>query len=246
MSNVYKESFRLIGGSGKETGVYLAASLAAAGLYVLMCAWLGLGSAYDSHAAAKDNPFRMLIAYLPGVVLSAWFAAGLGGRFSIDAIGGAPEGMTRYARGWYLRKLGGDSLFIVVMWVPVLFIVISSLGSAVAAVGWMVVAFWLGFRVALWFNISVVEELGLIAAMRRSYAMTFGQVPRLLLLGGAPMLTARFLGWTAGKLLPGQAGLVYYLKSVLDGVAMVVVMGVVAAIYSELRSTPPVETPVQP
>lgn len=245
MSNVYKESFRLIGGSGKETGVYLVTSLAAAGLYVLMCAWLGLGGAYDSHAVIKDSPFRTLIAYLPGVVLSAWFAAGLAGRFTIDAIGGAPEGMTRYARGWYLRKLGGDSLFMAVMWVPVLFLVISSLGSAVAAVVWLIVAFWLGFRVALWFNISVVEELGLIDAMRRSYSMTSGQVPRLLLLGGAPMVTARFLGWTAGTLLTGQTALVYYIKSVLDGVAMVVIMGVVAAIYSELRSTPPAEAAVQ-
>jgi hypothetical protein len=246
MGNVYKESFRLIGGSGKETCVYLVASLAASGLYVAMCAGLGLGGGYDSHAVIKDTPFRALIAFLPGIVVSAWFAAGLAGRFTIDAMGGTPEAMERYARGWFLRKLGGDSLVMVAVWVPVLLLIVSSFASVVAAVGWMIVAFWLGFRVVLWFNISVVEELGLIDAMRRSYAMTSGQVLRLLLLGGAPMLTARFLGWTAGTLLPGQMALVFYIKSVLDGAALVVIMGVVAAIYRELRSAPPVEVAVQP
>jgi hypothetical protein len=101
---------------------------------------------------------------------------------------------------------------------------------------WVVVAAWLGLRIALWLNISVVEDLGLIEAMTRSYALMRGQVPRLLILGGIPRGLAWGLSWLMGKVLPGHAVLLYYVKALLDGATMVFVTGVVVAFYIELRA----------
>ena len=235
MNNLYNEACRLIGRSRRESMCYMTVYLATAGLYILMCRLLGLDGAYGGVEILKTSPVKGLVAYLPGIVVGAWFAAGLAGRYTIDALTGAPEGMACYANGWFLRKLAADSLITGAMWVPVLFIVPVSFIRVVFAAMWIFAAAWMGLRIAFWLNISIVENLSLIESMKRSYALTRGQALRLLILAGVPRVSVSILSWAIGKVLPGQAALMYYIKAMLEGAAMMFITGVVVALYIELR-----------
>lgn len=236
MNNCYGEAYRLLRRSGKEAGFYIAACLLSAGLYVLLCEILGLEGAYTGMASFKAGPVKSLIALIPEVIVTAWFAAGLAGRLTVDALTGAPEGMARYAKGWFFRKLIADSVVAGALWGPLLLLIIVPFAGPVVALIWLLVAGWLSLRIALWLNISVVENRGLLEAMRSSYDVTAAQALRILLLAGGPLISAMFLSRLIIKALPGKVVLAYYLKSLLNGTAAVFAMAVLAVIYLELRS----------
>lgn len=236
MKNIYRKAFDLISRSAKESWLYLLACPVTSLLYILTSKAMGLPASYDPFSIMKISPIKGLIAFLPGVALTSWLAAGLVGRLTSDALKSDTKAMSHYANGWFLRKMIADSLFICVMWMPVLFFVIIPFASAVLALVWMVVAAWLGLRISLWLNASIAEDLGLIDAVQRSFNITPGHAPRILILAGIPTLIAFALSWSIHKLLPAQAALHFYLKSLLDGIAAVAMMGIFAAVYVELRS----------
>lgn len=235
MNNSYGEAYKLFRRSGKEAGFYIAACLLSAGLYVLMCEMLGLEGAYTGMASFKASPAKSFIALIPEVIVTAWFAAGLTGRFTMDALTGAPEGMTLYAKGWFFRKLIADSVVAGAMWGPLLLLVIIPFASSVLALIWLLAAGWLSLRIALWLNISVAENRGLLEAMRCSFDVTAAQALRILFLVGGPLISAVFLSQLISKALPGQAVLVYYLKSLLNSSVQAFAMAVLAVIYFELN-----------
>ncbi len=236
MSNSYSEAYKLLGRSGKEAGFYIAASLVSAGLYTLMCGMLGLEVAYTGVTSFKASPMKSFIALTPEIIVTAWFAAGLAGRLTMDALTGAPEELTSYAKGWFFRKLIADTVVAGALWGPLLLLVIIPFASPVLALVWLLAAGWLGLRIALWLNISVAENRGLLEAMRSSFDLTATQALRILFLAGGPIISTVFLSKLLGKALAGQAVLVYYLKTLLDSSAAVFAMAVLAALYLELKS----------
>ena len=236
MSSSYSEAYRLLGRSGKEAGWFLAACLVSAGLYVLMCGFMGLEGVYAGFPPPKDSLAKSILADLPGSIVTAWFAAGLAGRFTMDALTGAPEGMTRYAKGWFLRKLIVDTVVMGFIWGPLLFLIRMPSHSALLTLAWMLPACWLSLRISLWLNASVAENLDLFEAIKRSYALTSAQALRIFMLAGAPFILTGILVKLLSKMLPGQTVLVYYLKSMLNGAAAVFIMGLFTALYVELKA----------
>lgn len=236
MRNTYDEAYRLFKRSGKEAGYFIAACLVSAGLYMLMCGILGVEGAYAGYRSLKASPVKSLIADLPRSIVTAWFAAGLAGRFTMDALTGSPEEMTRYAKGWFFRKLIADTVVMGLIWLPLLFLVKAPSPSALLIVVWMLAAAWLSLRIPLWLNASVAENLGLFEALKRSYTITSAQVLRIFILAGAPLISAGILARVLRKALPGQIVLAYYLESLLDSAASAFAMGVFAVIYVELRA----------
>ena len=232
-----KESYRLIGRSRAEALFYIGASLLAAWLYIYTCGLLGLEGTYAGNTALKSSPTKALIAYLPGMAVLAWFAAGLAGRLIMDAYKGAPESMLVYARGWYFRKLGWDVFFAALMWLPMPLLA-SGMPSALLGVAWFFAVIWLGVRVSLWLNISVTENLGLPESLKRSYALTKDRVWTLLMVGGIPMISANLLNWAISRIISGGPALEYYLKSFFDGAGMLVATGAFAAIYVKIARLP--------
>lgn len=236
MKNSYGEAYRLIRRSGKEAVFYIAACLVSAGLYVFLCDILGLEGAYTGLTTFKTSPVKSLIATIPEIIVSAWFAAGLTGRLTVDALTGAPEEMTHYAKGWFFRKLISDTIVAGAMWGPLFFLVIIPFASPVLALVWLLAAGWLGLRIALWLNISVAENQGLLEAMRSSFDVTAAQALRILLLVGGPLISAVLVAKLIGKVLAGQAAAAYYLKSLLNSAVAVFAMGILAVIYLELKN----------
>lgn len=236
MHDSYNESYNLIKRSATGGALYIAACLISAGSYVLMCRFLGLNGGYDSYAVIKASPLKGLTAYLPGIILTAWFAAGLAGRYTMDVLTGTPEGIKYYASGWFFRKLIADFFVTFIIWLPVLALLFVPFGGVVFAFVWILFAAWLGIRLALWLNVSVAENLGLVAAMKRSFVIMDGQILRIMLLTCIPMIIARALAWLLGKTLPGQVVLVYYSRSLLEGAATVFVLGILAGQYCKLRT----------
>ncbi len=238
MKNIYNNAGGLISGSGKEAGIYLAACLAAAGLYMLTCRALGLVTWNDPYAALKASPVKGFLAFLPGMIVTAWFSAGLAGRFTMGALSGAPKEMGFYSKGWFLRKLAAETLLALLMWVPVLLLLFMPFAGALFCFIWFIAAAWFGLRISLWLNASVAENLSFVDAAHRSFEISKGQVPRFLILGAVPMLAAGLLKWLLGKALPGQAVLLYYSVSVVEGAGAIFVMGIFAALYLELQAAP--------
>lgn len=236
MRNTYYETYRLFKRSGKEAGFFVAACLVSAGLYVLLCGIIGVEGAYAGYLSLKASPVKSLIADLPGSIVTAWFAAGLAGRFTMDALTGAPEEMTRYAKGWFFRKLIFDSVVMGLIWGPLLFLIRMPFHSTLLTVVWLLGAAWLSLRLSLWLNVSVTENLGLFEALKRSYTITRAQVSRIFILAGAPLISAGILSRVLSKVLPGQTVLVYYLQALLDSAASAFTMGIFAVIYVELRA----------
>ncbi len=237
MNSSYSKAYKLLGRSGKEAAWFIAAGLVSSGLYVLVCGLIGLEGAYAGYASFKDSPpLKGLIAGLPGDIFTAWFAAGLAGRFTMDALSGAPEGMLHYAKGWFLRKVIADTVVMGLIWGPVMFLIKTPSHSTLLTLCWILGAGWLSLRLPLWLNASVAENLGLFEAMKRSYTITSAQVLRIIILAGAPLILAGILSKLLSKILPGQTVPLYYFKSLLDSAAAAFTMGIFAVLYLELRS----------
>jgi hypothetical protein len=237
------EAFRLLGRSKKEAGIYLAAFIAESWLYVFMCGVLGVEGAYAGFGAVKENLLMGLLAYLPGILFLSWFAAGLGGRLIMHAVKGEADGLVKYANGWFLRKAGWELFFVCLMWLPMWLLPLKFTGVAFVALAIMLSFLWFSLRVSFWLNFSVSQELGLVEALGRSYALTRGRVGTLILLGGLPMLAAKSLSWAIVKAASAQGGAEYYVKALFEGTAGMVVMAAYAAAYLKLKEAGPAAEP---
>ena len=196
--------------SKKETAIYIAAALASAWLYVFTCGLLGVDGAYVMDEAMKSSPAKACLAYLPGLLLMAWFSAGLTGRVTVHAAGGEAAGLARYANAWYLRKAGWDFLYISLTWVAMWFMSVKFFGYIFVSSAWLIAAIWLSLRVALWLNIGIIEGLGILEAAKRSYALMRGRVWQLIIISAFPMVVAKALAMLINKLAASPAGLAYY------------------------------------
>jgi len=233
----FKEAFRLIGRSRKETGIYLLSLLLCGAIYVALCGALGLGDAYlEEVKSIKDSPLRGLIAYLPGFIASAWFAAGITGRFVMDAFKGEPDSMTHYANGWFTRNLAAEALFTVIFFIPGVISLSGNKVAAALALCCLVIAAWFALRLSLWLNASFVENLGVFKAMRRSYAVSVRNMWGLLVLIVLPFLAVAPVDVLIGKLLSGRPALGYLLRELMNGLASAVMIAALAAAYISLVS----------
>jgi hypothetical protein len=244
IENSLKEAFRLIGRSRKEVAIYMAASLVCGGISVLMCKVLGIDyTASDSFQNMKTMPIKVLAASIPGGIILAWFEAGLTGRVVFDAFKGELGDMTRYANGWFLRNLASEAIFKGISAIMVVAAFSGNKPGALIAGICLLAVTWLVFRVSLWLNASFVENLGLFQAMKRSYAVSAGNLWRLIILIIAPAFAADILKRLIVKLLPGQTTLVYILKDLTHALSSVVVIGALAAIYVALTATKTLAVP---
>lgn len=233
----FREAYRLIGRSKKETGVYLLSFLLCGAIYILMCRALGLGDAYlDEYKAIKNSPFKGIIAYLPGFIASVWFAAGITGRFVMDSLKGAPESMTHYANNWFSRNLAGEAILTGIIFVPGVISLSENKLASVPALAWFVFALWFALRMSLWLNASFTENLGLFKAMKRSYTVSVGNLWGLIVLIVVPFLVLAPVLLLIDKVLPGQPALRYLLGELLNGIASTVIIGALAAAYLALTS----------
>lgn len=233
MSEHYKKALEAAVRSKKDAALYLAACLVSGAIFALLCRSMGLDG-YQVNVVMKEAPTRALAASLPGMVLTAWLGAGLVGRFTAHALGVPEKEFFHYANGWFLRKLAADLLLALVMWVPLVILAALPGSFGFFAVAWFGITVWLVLRVSLWLNASVEHDLSFPEAMRRSYAITKGLVPRIFMLSVVPMAAARSLIWLIGRALPRQAAAVYYSRNLFEGLAALVVMGALASLYASL------------
>ncbi|KAF0124886.1 MAG: hypothetical protein FD189_2151 [Elusimicrobia bacterium] len=236
----WKGAFGLMARSRGEAVSYVAATVFGAWLYILACGALGVAGPYSMNQAMKAEPGLTFIAYLPGMLIGAWFGAGLAGRMIMHALGGSAEKMAFYAGKWFGRKLGWDVSFALILFLPVLLLVMMPAGLLLA-IPWMLAALWLGVRFALWLNISVEGDLPLIESLKRSFAVSEGRFFQLLFITALPMGALRLLHWLVSKAAPGEAVL-FYLKFLLEGMAYALIIGAVACFYAKI--TRPREEPV--
>lgn len=231
------EAYRLIGRSRKEASIYILSCFLCGAVYVFLCGALGLGDAYlDDFGAMKSALVKWVIAYLPGFAISAWFSAGLVGRFTMDAFNGAPEGMTHYAKGWYTRSLGGEAIITTLLFLTGLVHVKEYPATSFFALAWFIAVLLFALRASLWLNVSFVEGTGLFDSIKRSCALSEGMVPKLLTIVAVPFVLTLPLGWLAGELLPGHTAALFLVREGIRGCAEVVVMGALAAAYLKLKS----------
>jgi len=233
MKEIYKQARELILSSKNEAFLYLTATLGAALSYTLLCKVMGLGWNPDPYAAFKTTPVKGFLAFMPGTILTVWFAAGLNGRFAAGALKSAPQSMTYYAKGWFFRKLTAELLFTCIIWPPAVLLMFIPVISPVLAMGWLIFAAWFSLRAALWFNASVTRNMGLIEALRISFEMTPGKAPFLLLLAVIPIGSAYLLSWLVSKVFPVQFGMQLYSKAIFDGIAAVLMMGVFFVCFAD-------------
>jgi hypothetical protein len=232
-----KGSLRLIGRSKKEAAFFVAASVLAAAIYPLACGLLGVEGAYSGAAGIKTHKVLGAAAYLPGLLLMAWFSAGLAGRLVMDALKGEAVSMAAYGNGWFLRKFAWDFFFLVLMWVPVWFISFGpKLVMAPLSLAWLLGGIFLGIRTSLWINISVAENISLPEALKRSFALTRGREWPLLFMALLPMAAGRLLGWSFGEMAGGGEAAAYYADAVFEAPALLAVAGAFAAYYASLVS----------
>jgi hypothetical protein len=243
----FKESWRLIGRSKKEAAFFCAAWLLASVLYPQVCAILGLEGAYSGDAGIKTNKLRGAIAYLPGIVLTAWVSAGLAGRLVMDALKGEAVSMAAYGNGWFLRKFAWDLFFMLLMSVPLWFLSFGSkLLMALFALVWLAGGIFLAVRSSLWINISVAEKRGLPEAVKLSFALTRGREWTLVFMGLLPMAAGRLLGWSFGELAGGGEAASYYANALFEAPAALAIGGAFAAFYASLAVNPAGGPPGQP
>ncbi len=230
----WKGALGLIARSRGEALSYVAATVFGGWFYILVCGALGVAEPYSVNQAVKAAPGLTLIAYLPGMLVGAWFGAGLAGRMIMHALGGSAERMTFYVGKWFGRKLRWDLFFMLVMFLPVPVLVMVPAGL-LFAIPWMLAALWLGVRFALWLNISVEGDLPLIESLKRSFTVTEGRFFQLLFITALPMGALRSLHWLVSKAAPGEVVL-FYLKFLFDGMGYALVLGALAFFYARLSS----------
>ena len=237
MKVYFKESWRLIGRSKKEAAFFAAASVLASLIYPQVCAFLGLEGAYSGDAGIKTQRLLGAAAYLPGLILTAWFSAGLAGRLVMDAVKGEAGSMALYGNGWFLRKFVWDLFFMLLMWVPVWFLSVGpKLVIGLISFAWLLGGIFLAVRSSLWINISVAENTGLLEALKRSFTMSAGREWTLLFMGLIPVAAGRMLGWAFGKMAGSGEAAAYYANALFEAPASLAVAGAFAAFYVSLVS----------
>ena len=220
--------------------------MASAWLYVFACGLLGVNGAYAGGEAMKANPAKACLSCLPGLLLMAWFSAGLTGRVTVHAAGGEADGLARYANAWYLRKAGWEFLYICLTWAGMWFMSIKFFGYIFVASAWLITGIWLSLRAALWLNIGIIEGLDMVEAVKRSYALMRGRVWQLIVISAFPMVVAKALATLINKFAASPAGLAYYVGEFFEAAAAVVVIGAYAAAYLKIKTDAPAAEPANP
>ena len=232
----FTEAFRLISRSRRESALFLAAAALSSVLYILACLALGIG--YDHQTtldALRVAPLKGALAMAPGGLVMAWFGAGISGRLAMDAFKGAPEPLTTYANGWFMRYLAGSLLlnggFLAVL---LTFNAVPKPEGMGLMAAWSLFCLWLLVRVCLWEAAMFIDGLSPVAAMRRSYSVSRGSALKLgavvfllFLLLSVVMKLAGLLPWT-GPLSLTVA------RDVLESGILVVAAGAFAAAYLKL------------
>ncbi|MBI5744789.1 MAG: hypothetical protein HY952_09605 [Elusimicrobia bacterium] len=232
-------SLKLINRSRKEAALYAAVSVAAALLYSLMCAALGAGPAYGPELEGAGHGLRRgFLAYLPGMVLSAWFLAGLAGRFTAHAGGRQADGLARCAKAWFLPVAVVEIGFAFLMWLAVFFLRFKPFIGAFIALAWLAAGVWLMVRLSLWLNAGFDEDISARRALERGWELTRGRAWTVLAVAGVPMAAASLLAWIFGT-LSAPASVVYYVESALEGCAGVVSAGGLASLYFRIKAAGP-------
>lgn len=237
----FREAFRLISRSRRESALFLAAAAASSVLYILAC--LALGIRYDYQTtfdALKGDQFRALLAMLPGVLLMVWFGAGISGRLAMDALKGAPESLTVYAKGWFLRYLAGvlllEGSFMAVL---LLFSAVPRPVGLGLMAGWSAFYVWLLVRVSLWAAVMFMDALPPLEAMRRSYAVSNGSALALGVIFFLPYLVMSSLMELVSRLQWARAAYLTVTRDVLGGAVIILTAGAFAAAYLKLRAPAP-------
>jgi hypothetical protein len=233
----FTEAFRLISRSRRESALFLAAAALSSVLYILAC--LALGISYDYQTtldSIKANPLKGAIAMVPGGLVMAWFGAGISGRLAMDAFMAAPETLTAYAKGWFLRYLAGSLLlnggFLAVLLV---FNAVPRPEGMGLMAAWSLFCLWVLVRVCLWEAAMFIDGLSPVAAMRRSYSVSSGSALKLGVIVFLPFLILSVLMKLAG-LLPWTGPLsLTVARDVFEGAILVVAAGAFAAAYLKLR-----------
>lgn len=234
----FQEAFRLADRAKKESAIYLASCLFCALLFILVCMLLGISYDYRNVLdVLKGNFFKGTLALVPGGLVGAWFSAGLSGYIAMDAFTGAPENMTRYAKGWYVRNLAGGALvsgsFLALMYG---FYKIAASLNMVLFIGAMISWMWLMIRVTLWLPAMFIEGLGPIAAMKRSFSLSSGKAPVLAVMMFASFLPVWVIEWILGKVMPGQVVLAQVIRALLEGAVTIIITGAFATAYITLKN----------
>lgn len=233
----FQESFRLMGRSKPECLAYLVIICLSEVLVFALSKWFGV-----DYPLREGKPDLTRLAYTlafstPGYLISAWAGAGLIGRISMDALTGAPGAMTGYANGWFLRNLTGSLAIVTAAFLPLLLMLVVPMPLAIVPIlGWFVAVIWLAVRISLWGSIMFMDGLGPFAAMERSFNVSSGHAPQLLILS-LPLLAAMLLDIGARKLTGNSAMSSAILKPLLMGAATLVQMGALAAAYLSIRKT---------
>ncbi len=237
IKHCFKEAFRLISRSRRESALLLGAAAFSSGLYILAC--LALGISYDFQTtldAVRANPLKGALAMVPAGLIMAWFEAGITGRLAMDAATGEPANFSFYAKGWFLRYLAGSLIlnggFLAVL---LLFYAVPRPAGLGLMAGWSVFCLWLMVRVCLWAAAMFIDGLPPVAAMRRSYSVSNGSALKLAVVFFLPFVLMSALLKLA-SLLPGAGPLsLTVARDVLENGVGVITAGAFAAAYLKLR-----------
>jgi len=233
MKNVYKKTYELIMRSKEGAFLYLMTCAVGVALYMLVTIALGLPNAYDTSALFKENLWKALVSVLPGIVLIAWFSAGIIGIFTKQALGLMPREITYYANHWFLRKIIIQILFICIFSFAFIFFFIPH--TIILAIIWLIAAIWISLRLSLWLNASVDRDLCLGESLKRSFSLTRGYAFRLLILFGVPALIISLFGQLFEKAISGHGMAILFSKSIFQGLTQIIVMAICAAVYAEIK-----------
>ncbi len=219
-----------------------AACLAAAAvtywLYALACGWLGVAGVYAGGKELTSSFRGGFLAYLPGMLLAAWFSAGLTPLVTLLGLKREAGPLFSYSRAWFLPKAAWDILFLSWLWVPMLFLKADFFGSTLLALVWMVTGIWFAVRLALWLN-AAAEGLPLKAAFLRSWELTRGRVWTVVMTAALPMLAGRLPGWAIKAFLPEGSASAYYVNGFFEGLGGLLSLFALTALYLNMAAAGP-------
>lgn len=218
--------------------IYLAAAAIAPALYALACRSMGFEGVYSGSEEVSRSFRGGFLAYLPGLVLSAWFVAGLTPLVTLLGLKKEAGPMFAYSKAWFLPKTAWDFLFLAWLWIPMTFLKAGFFGSTPLALVWMVAGMWVGIRTAVWLN-AAADGLPLKAAFLRSWELTRGRVWTIVMTAALPMLAARVPGWLIKAFLPEGSASGYYVNGFFEGLGAVLALFALAALYVNLAAAGP-------
>lgn len=233
-----EQGYALLRQARGGAAVYLAASALAPALYALACGWFGFGGVYAGSEEISRSFRGGFLAYLPGLALSAWFAAGLTPLVTLLGLKKEAGTMLSYSKAWFLPRAAWDFLFLAWLWIPMTFLKAGFFGSTPLALVWMVAGIWVGIRMAVWLN-AAAEGLALKDAFRRSWELTRGRVWTVVMTAALPMLAARVPGWLIKAFLPEGSASAYYVNGFFEGLGAVLALFTLAALYVNMAAAGP-------